>query len=814
MVNQQVRNLTPTPKPSIIDVEASGVYVATEPALNFIAGSSISLTIADNPSNQRVDITVNSTGGVTFANPTALVGLTAVNGVATTAMRSDAAPALDQSITPNWTGAHVWGTALNSTNVHIDSSQIAFLDNVDGTNLHFTWSIFSVNHTVNLPDNSGILCVVATSPLALDGATGTMSLTTVPINLGGTGQITANAAYNALSPMTTLGDIEYEDATPKAVRLAGNITTTKKFLRQTGTGAISAAPAWDTVLPADIGGLTSGSVLFAGASGTISQDNAKFFWDDTNFRLGIGIIPAFALDIVGTIRQQNSTNPTYIFANTSLAVENRTFIILKDTTRIFTFRNLAASQLANATDTAYSFRDTTDVTDMVGVTRNGYITSNSIAATAGSPSVITVTAPAHTTLAIAEVTDINFNLARTVNFTSGGGTVTNQRATLVQSPTYTATTNAVTLTNAATFAVTGAPSAGTNVTITNPYSIWSQAGTVRVDGTLNVSGNAVISGTPTGFLVQQTYQPSFSGTPTSQVGGLIQTVAVTDSSANTISIYGIQNTVTYTGAGNNTSGSGIVAGYFDAHNLSTTATVSNAFAVEAFVGNFNAGIVTTAYMYYGLLEAQNGTISTFYGLYLDSSISGTVTTRWGVYVKDSTFNNYFAGNVSIGSTTTTSLLNLGSSAQTQVNTSGVAVKYNNFLTVLQGIPSVLAEIDLVNQSSTIAATLLYAVPATGAGRYRISYIATVTRAATTSSTLGAFQVQYTDNDTSVTKTLPGTVAAGVDTNTINATINSTVSRSLTVFAKASTNINYLMGYVSSGATTMQYNLHIVLEYLG
>jgi len=41
-----------------------------------------------------------------FANPTASVGLTAVNGSAVTAMRSDASPALDQSITPTWTGIH------------------------------------------------------------------------------------------------------------------------------------------------------------------------------------------------------------------------------------------------------------------------------------------------------------------------------------------------------------------------------------------------------------------------------------------------------------------------------------------------------------------------------------------------------------------------------------------------------------------------------------------------------------------------------------------------------------------------------------
>lgn len=54
------------------------------------------------------------------ANPTANVGLTAVNGSAATFMRSDAAPALDQSIAPTWTGFHVFSanpTALPSSPV-------------------------------------------------------------------------------------------------------------------------------------------------------------------------------------------------------------------------------------------------------------------------------------------------------------------------------------------------------------------------------------------------------------------------------------------------------------------------------------------------------------------------------------------------------------------------------------------------------------------------------------------------------------------------------------------------------------------------
>ena len=43
-----------------------------------------------------------------LADPTASVGLTAVNGTATTAMRSDAAPPIDQGIIPTWTGQHTF----------------------------------------------------------------------------------------------------------------------------------------------------------------------------------------------------------------------------------------------------------------------------------------------------------------------------------------------------------------------------------------------------------------------------------------------------------------------------------------------------------------------------------------------------------------------------------------------------------------------------------------------------------------------------------------------------------------------------------
>jgi hypothetical protein len=76
-----------------------------------------------------------------------------------------------------------------------------------------------------------------------DGAitTGVWNASVIGATYGGTGQ----SSY-------TLGDTLYCASPNTLSKLSGNTEATRKFLRQTGNGAVSAAPAWDTILAADI----------------------------------------------------------------------------------------------------------------------------------------------------------------------------------------------------------------------------------------------------------------------------------------------------------------------------------------------------------------------------------------------------------------------------------------------------------------------------------------------------------------------------------------------------------------------------------
>lgn len=124
--------------------------------------------------------------------------------------------------------------------------------------------------------------------------------------------------------------------------------------------------------------------------------------------------------------------------------------------------------------------------------------------------------------------------------------------------------------------------------------------------------------------------------------------------------------------------------------------------------------------------------------------------------------------------------------------------------------TVYASSNAVNQAANIGATTIYAVPAGRGGLYRVSAYGVVTQAATTSSTLPNIGVLWTDNDANVALSANNMTP----TNTANA-VGAFSPGDQVISVREGTNIQFqTSNYASSGATPMQYAVHLRLEYLG
>jgi hypothetical protein len=150
-----------------------------------------------------------------------------------------------------------------------------------GTNIDITGTVISLTGTV-APTNGGTgVNTVATGDVLYGSGTNTWSKLTIgspyrSLVVNGAGTLpewnavalnqsgavsgalpTANGGTNITT--YTLGDTLYSSAANTLAKLAGNTTTTKKFLTQTGTGSASDAPAWGTISGSDVSGNISGS---------------------------------------------------------------------------------------------------------------------------------------------------------------------------------------------------------------------------------------------------------------------------------------------------------------------------------------------------------------------------------------------------------------------------------------------------------------------------------------------------------------------------------------------------------------------------
>jgi hypothetical protein len=91
----------------------------------------------------------------------------------------------------------------------------------------------------------------------------------------------------------TTGDTLYSSAANTLAKLAGNTTTTQKFLSQTGNGSASAAPVWDTIPAGSITGLgtmstqNSNAVTITGGNVALTSASVISVTDNVNAALRI-----------------------------------------------------------------------------------------------------------------------------------------------------------------------------------------------------------------------------------------------------------------------------------------------------------------------------------------------------------------------------------------------------------------------------------------------------------------------------------------------------------------------------------------------
>jgi len=275
---------------------------------------------------------------------------------------------------------------------------------------------------------------------------GTWNGTTIAIANGGTGATTKAAAFNALSPMTTLGDIIYGGASGAGTRLAGNTTTTKKFLIQTGDGTNSAAPSWGSIAAGDVptlnqnttgsaATLTTARTLTIGATGKTFDGSANVSWSLAEIGAEPTLIKGNLTETTSSVLTITGGTGAVIGSGTTIAVASagaaQAGVVTTGAQTLAGAKTL--DSLLTGTQVAMTASITSGAGNTFSVTqtqRNGTDTGDT--AISASHSIV-ASSPSNQLVIRAMSFGSNNNL-------TGGGTVANYRVWNVASSTQTGTT--------------------------------------------------------------------------------------------------------------------------------------------------------------------------------------------------------------------------------------------------------------------------------------------------------------------------------------------------------------------------------------
>lgn len=350
---------------------------------------------------------------------------------------------------------------------------------------------------------------------------------------GGTGTVTSIATGTGLTggTITTTGTISLDTPLQPIATLTGNAgkflrvnagETAVEYATVSGSGTVtsvsvvsangfngSVANATTTPAITITTTLTDGSIPFA-SSNAFSQNNSNLYWDNANTRLIVGNNTSDYTAISSTVNVVKTGPATFVGAGYG-ASSGGLYLGLRANGTPGSATAITNGNILNSFAGAGY-----DGTAWITASRGGMrvVSSENWSATAHGTGLVFSVTPVTTTTAsdvfyinndgnigigtstpiarvgIASTRSASFPSSGGTNFTifdntftdtSSTGTVASIRANVLGTPTF-AASSSTTYTAATTLYVAAPPTAGTNVTITTGYTIWSDSGTNRFDG--------------------------------------------------------------------------------------------------------------------------------------------------------------------------------------------------------------------------------------------------------------------------------------------------------------------------------------------
>lgn len=211
---------------------------------------------------------LDPTDPVVVANPTAKVGITAVNGSAATFMRSDAAPPLDVTVNVTWTGSHAFQATVSPISIGGISYTggltfpVSNTSTVDGDTCRITVGAGATSLAIFSTNINQSTAIVTGGPTGAQSVVRTLGAQPVVFGAGNTYALGLDVSLAACPAQPN----------PSAVNATATLTIAQ-LLTQIITSTSAAAVT---------GTLPTGTLSDAGLMAGLSGANTSFDWSVIN----------------------------------------------------------------------------------------------------------------------------------------------------------------------------------------------------------------------------------------------------------------------------------------------------------------------------------------------------------------------------------------------------------------------------------------------------------------------------------------------------------------------------------------------------